>query len=292
VIRDCPLCGGAADERLRSHDRNRGIGSTRFTYRRCRACGTVFLADPPSDPGRFYPPSYYPIGHEDATSETEAAKLELLERFAAPGRLIEVGPGAGGFAAAAARAGWAVTGIEMDETACRHLRDIGVEAVRSAEPHVALRALPPARAIVLWHVLEHLAEPCALIEAAAAALEPRGVLIVAVPNPKAFGLRILGERWAHLDAPRHRFLIPASTLLERAQRAGLEPVALVGADRAGRDWNVFAWQQLLVRPDSGPRRRRVAFHAGVLTALALAPVERHGLRGSTYTAVLRQHGGP
>jgi SAM-dependent methyltransferase len=288
---NCPLCGGVADDALRSPDRNRRIGDDTFTYRRCRVCATLFLADPPEDLGRYYPEAYYPIGSQQATTETEAAKLELLARFATPpGRLIEIGPGAGGFAAAAAREGWSVTGIEMDERACENLRALGIEAIRSDEPQLALKDVEPARAIVLWHVLEHLAEPIELLSAAAAALEPGGVLVIAVPNPQAFGLRVLGARWPHLDAPRHRFLIPASTLLDHARTAGLEPVALTGSDRAGRDWNVFSWQGVLAPYGSSERRRRAAFYAAAGLAEVLAPIERGGLRSSTYTAVLRQHG--
>jgi SAM-dependent methyltransferase len=290
MIDRCRLCGGVTDARFRSPDRNLGVGDDVFTYRSCRACRTLYLADPPDDVGRYYPDRYYPIDAGVATDATEQAKLEVLGRFASPGRLIEVGPGAGGFAAAAVRQGWAVTGLEMDARACAHLRKLGVEAVQTAEPHVALRELAASRAIVLWHVLEHLADPWALVEAAAAALEPGGVLIIAVPNPQAFGLRLLRSHWPHLDAPRHRFLIPAHTLLERGRDAGLEPVALFGDDRAGRDWNVFAWQHTLLRPGSGPGRGRAAFYAGAIIALGLAPIERHGLRGSTYTAVFRQHG--
>jgi 2-polyprenyl-3-methyl-5-hydroxy-6-metoxy-1,4-benzoquinol methylase len=287
---DCPLCHGPAEPALVAVDRNRAVGDEAFAYRRCRACGTLFLADVPADLGRYYPPSDYPLDAAQA-DETEAAKLALVRRFVSGGRLVEVGPGAGGFAAAAQRSGFDVTAVEMDEAACRHLRErLGIEAIRSDRPHVALATLAPPRVVVLWHVLEHLEDPWALVDAAAARLEPGGALVLAVPNPQAFQLRVLGSRWAHLDAPRHRFLIPAHTLVARVTEAGLEPLAVVGADRTGRDWNVFGWQHALLRADSGERRRRAAFYVGALTALALAPVERRGLRGATYTAIFRKDG--
>ena len=289
----CPLCATPAPPFVRAPDRNRRVSDHRFTYARCPACATVFLTDPPADLGRYYPESYYALPAADAESETEQAKVALLREYTAPGRLVEIGPGPGGFAAEAKRQGFSVTGIEMDARACRHLRDVlGVEAIESDVPHVALRELAePADAIVLWHVLEHLEEPVALLEAAAARLAPGGVLLIAVPNPEAFQFRVLRSRWPHLDAPRHRSLIPAATLTEHARASGLERVGLTTADRAGTDWNVFGWQHTLVRPGLGRRRQRAAFYAGALTAAALAPVERRGLAGSTYTAVFRQTGG-
>jgi SAM-dependent methyltransferase len=290
--RPCPLCGGEGEPRLTAVDRNRAIGRERFEYRACRACATLHIAQVPADLGRYYPPDYYPIGSDDeAASESELAKVALLRRFADGGPLVEVGPGGGGFAAQALRDGFAdVRAIEMDARACEHLRSLGVQTVHSADPHLALAAMDPSRAIVLWHVFEHLTQPLELLRAAAANLEPGGVLLIAVPNPAAFQLRVLGARWPHLDAPRHLQLVPAATLVRVAGEAGLSPLALMGADRMGRDWNVFGWQQLVVRPHGPPKARRAAFYAAALLAELLAPVERGGLRGSTYTAVFRKDG--
>lgn len=289
--RPCPLCGGDGEPRLTAVDRNRAISRERFAYVACRDCATLYIAQVPADLGRYYPPDYYPTGAADAANESELAKVELVRRFAARGPLVEVGPGGGGFAAQAMRGGFAdVRAIEMDERACEHLRSLGVETVHSAEPHRALAAMAPSRAIVLWHVFEHLTQPLELLRAAAANLEPGGILLIAVPNPAAVQLRVLGARWPHLDAPRHLQLVPAPTLVRVAGRVGLSPLALTGSDRMGRDWNVFGWQHLLVRPHGPPQARRAAFYAAALLAEALAPVERGGLRGSTYTAVFRKDG--
>jgi SAM-dependent methyltransferase len=269
-------------------DRNRGIGDERFEYRTCAGCATLYLSELPRDLASYYPPAYYPIGAEHAAAESEHAKLELLRHFAPPGPLIEIGPGAGGFAAEALRGGYDVRAVEMDERACRHLGSLGVETVHSDAPHDALAAMAPSRAIVLWHVFEHLTEPLALLRAAAANLEPSGVLLLAVPNPGAFQLRVLGARWPHIDAPRHLQLVPSATLLRVAGEAGFAPLALTASDRTDRDWNVFGWQHVLVGLGSGPARRGAAFYAAAALAELLGPVERHGLRGSTYTAVFRK----
>lgn len=284
----CRICGDEGRHSFTTTDRNRVIGDRRFEYRTCRACATLYLAAVPADLGRYYPPDYYPLGDCREGNAAEQAKLALLRRFVRGGTLTEIGPGAGGFVTEAQRGGFAVRAIEMDARVCEHLRAIGVETLRSDAPHEPLAQLTPSRAIVLWHVFEHLGEPVELLRAAAANLEPGGVLLIAVPNPAAFGLRVLGARWPHVDAPRHLQFVPAGTLLRLGRAVDLTPLALLGADRAGRDWNVFGWQQLLLRPHSGPRRRRAAFVAGALLAEALAAIERHGLRGSTYTVVFRK----
>jgi SAM-dependent methyltransferase len=177
----------------------------------------------------------------------------------------------------------------MDPAACEHLRSaLGIEVVRSAAPERSLGALAPLRAVVAWHVLEHLPEPWALLEAAAAALEPGGVLVIATPNPAALGLRVLGGRWPHVDAPRHLFLLPHATVIERARPLGLAPAELTHTDAGGLHWNEFAWHYALRSPAIAPRADRVAQLAGRAIAAALAPVERRGLRGAAYTLVLRK----
>ena len=121
---------------------------------------------------------------------TERYKLALIEPHAKSGRLVEIGPGPGTFALAAREAGYDVTGIEMDARSCEHLRaSIGVGAVQTDSPAAALAELPRSNVIAMWHVLEHLRDPWACLDAAARNLEPGGVLAVAVPNPGAFQFR-------------------------------------------------------------------------------------------------------
>jgi 2-polyprenyl-3-methyl-5-hydroxy-6-metoxy-1,4-benzoquinol methylase len=288
----CPLCEGPSSFVFKTFDRNRRISDERFSYRLCERCGAIFLADPPEDLSRFYPDEYYVLptdGQLERALQSERYKLDLIRAYAPGGRLVEIGPGAGMFAHAARAEGYEVTGIEMDERACRHLREsIGVEAVQSDSPGSALAELPPSHAIAMWHVLEHLEDPWACLDAAASNLEPGGVLAVAMPNPGAFQFRLTRGRWPHVDAPRHLFLIPAGLLDERARAAGLEMVALTARDRGGKYWNRFGWQYLLMRPR--PSRPRLAFALafGLGLATLMAPIERTDLRGSTYTALLRK----
>lgn len=288
----CPLCQGPSSYAFEATDRNLGLGSERFAYHRCESCGALFLANVPSDLGAFYPDSYYVLPSRSGLLEfarLEAYKIELLRRHLRSGRVVEIGPGFGVFAHQAKDAGFHYTGIEMDERCCDYLRsEIGVEAIQSGLPHDTLAELPSSDAIALWHVLEHLPEPWRCLDSVAGNLTPGGLLLIAMPNPKALQFRVLGRRWPHVDAPRHLFLIPPDLLESRAREAGLEPVSLTSDDSGARQWNVFGWQHALLRPTSGAIATRAALAAAKATAAVLALFERRDLAGSTYTAVFRK----
>jgi 2-polyprenyl-3-methyl-5-hydroxy-6-metoxy-1,4-benzoquinol methylase len=281
----CPLCGAEAEAAFTTSDRNRALSRERFAYSRCTACGTYFLAQVPPDLGRYYPQEYYEVADPGRVARIEAPRLALIARYVSGGRLIEIGPGPGHFARAAREAGFEVTGIEMDAQCCARLERDGVTAIHTEAPEQALAALAPARAIAMWHVVEHLEHPWAVLEAAAARLEPGGVLAVAMPNPQSLQFRLLRGRWAHVDAPRHLFLIPYPALRSRLEELGLEVREVTSSDAVSRALNGMGWEFALRRfPARHPGTRPTRGAAGALT-LALAPFERRGLGGAAYTVI-------
>lgn len=291
----CPLCGAAAEHAFRVGDRNREITSEQFDYARCLSCRTVFLEQPPAALGRYYDNDYYAFADDGQPKwRGEATRLlsarwraSLLGRFASPGPLIEIGAGTGAFALACRDAGWQVSAIEMDERCCRFLRSEGVTAICSDEPVAQLQALGPARAIALWHVLEHVPDPASLLAAIAARLQPRGVLALGVPNTGSLQFRLMGGRWPHVDAPRHLSLVPLDALDAHCAELGLRRVFATTSDPEGKDYDRLGWAHGLsahpARDASGP-----GAHAGLALARLLAPVERRGLRGSSLTALFRK----
>jgi SAM-dependent methyltransferase len=293
----CPFCGGASEHAFFASDRNREISDERFDYARCGSCATVFIAEPPLDLSRYYEGDYY---HFDADGEplwrgneqrmrSAAYRIGLIADRVAPGHLIEIGPGTGAFASAAKGAGFDVSAIEMDERCCTYLREReGVTAICSDRPLEALASLPDARAVAMWHVLEHLPNPGEVFDAIVEKLQPGGVLAIGVPNPSSLQFRVLGSRWAHLDAPRHLCLIPPDALIRRGEQLGLSEVTITTNDPEGLEFNEFGWINALRRhPAEGRTSRLVGYSARALSE-ALAPLERTGNRGSTVTLVMRK----
>lgn len=262
---------------------------------RCTQCGTLALAKVPADLGRFYPSDYYrvPRGRAELIAiggTAERAKLALVRRFAPRGRMLEIGPATGAFLAVAQEDGYAVQAVEMDPECCTFLEgELGVDTVQSDDPIGALAELgTDFDVIALWQVIEHLPDPRSVIAAAAGALAPGGVLVLAAPNPGALGFRVLGSRWTHLDAPRHLFLLPLATLTRLGADNGLEPVLSTTDDVSARGWNTFGWRESLAGFAHRAAAVRVLRMLGALITLVLAPIERRGHNGSTYTLILRR----
>jgi SAM-dependent methyltransferase len=293
--RPCTFCGAASVYALTASDRNRETTSERFTYNRCTACGTVFMVDVPADLSRYYLGDYHgfrPDGvpewqHNPTLREVEAFRVRLLRRHVEPGALVDVGAGPGGFAAAATDAGFEVTAIEMDARCCEYLEnELGVRAIRSEEPIAQLRTLPPARVISLWHSLEHLRDPAEMLAVAAERLEPGGVLAIGVPNPRSLQFRLLGARWAHLDAPRHVCLIPEDALVSHLRSLGLRPLEATTGDPFGRVCSLHGWAYALRRrPARGETPPEVMRLAQAIT-IALGPIEHWRRRGAVLTLLL------
>jgi hypothetical protein len=125
------------------------------------------------------------------------------------GPVLDVGSGDGTLVRALRTSGREALGLER-EASGPDVRDASVEDVDGRWA-----------AVVFWHSLEHLPRPGAAIDRAASLLEPGGVVFVALPNSASVQARVFGDRWFHLDPPRHLVHLPAAALLDRLRSLGL-----------------------------------------------------------------------
>jgi SAM-dependent methyltransferase len=210
----CPACASDGVELWRTASASDPHLAAKDTYMlaRCSQCGTALTVDAGDDAsvaplyeGGRYRPARRLVDPliEPLRRMTEWDRMRYVARVPESARVLEVGSGDGRFLARLAASGYAVLGIEPSPSACRQARDRGV---RTLEERIEDAGVADASqdAVIMWHVLEHLADPAETVRRAHAWLAPGGRLIVAVPNIASVQARIGGDRWFHQDVPRHR----------------------------------------------------------------------------------------
>ena len=290
---ECSACKSGMAELFETRDYNHRVTAESFRYARCTDCGLISMVNVPADLGQYYPRDYHQIPENDAAVEAgvrhERYKMEILGRFTAGGRLLEIGPSWGAFCLLAKRAGFEVEAIEMDAECCEFLSSrLGIRTIRGTDETASVADASVPDAVAAWHVLEHLRQPWRLLDRLAQRLAAGGVMVLALPNPEAFQFRLFGRYWTHIDAPRHLHLVPPPVLRKRAEAAGLEQVFLTTSDEGGIGWNRFGWRGSLSNLADREVPRGLLRLAGGPVATLFAPIDDREGRGSAYTAVFRK----
>lgn len=223
---------------------NRGVPG-RFDYWE-GSDGHVFLGNVPDDLAPHYVGGYQriPVDERELTemAKVDAYRLAPVQRLVPEGRFLEIGPWIGLVSYSALQKGYDVSALEMDQRCVDLLNGVGVKTTQTTDPANALTQSSEKYDVIgLWHSIEHLPKPWDVIDAAAKALAPGGILVIAAPNPESAQMRLLRERWLHLDAPRHLHLLPISSFELIGARNGLVSVERTTDDELGRILERDGW---------------------------------------------------
>ena len=289
----CPNCKTHSVLYFRSKDYNRHVTEETFTHYRCLGCELIFISPIPENLGDYYPDTYHFLpdsaDYLEMASGHERYKIEIVQRFAKTGSLLEIGPSYGCFTYLAKKAGFGVDAIEMNSRCCEFLTNVvGVHAINSDDPVQALRQAGPYDVIALWHVIEHLPDAWETLDAICARVKPGGYVVLAAPNPDAFQFRLMGRYWPHVDAPRHVMLIPMKLLEDRMSGLGMKAELITTRDEGSLGWNTFGWEFFFGNLSSHKHVKRVLNRIGRLAAWILAPIESREGKGSAYTMVFKK----
>lgn len=237
---DCPLCGGGSRRVWR--EGRRALAA-------CAACGTVFLEAPPADPAAAYDTAYFSRWYVRFARGRAACTDGILSRVAGllppPGRLLDVGCGAGILLGAVRARGWEAVGQDVSPAAAALCRTRGFP-VHAGPLEDAPFADGSFDVVTLFDVAAHVAGLGRVLDRCRRLLAPDGRLVVKTPDHGRF---VLATARALSFTGRSRTLlhVPAQVLhfgraaLRRVLAAhGLEVVALVGA-REFSDVRMFPW---------------------------------------------------
>lgn len=176
----------------------------KFELHSCGVCGLQFWEPRDMPDAPWYEQMYG--GRDQRLLPLEPGHKYFLADPLAPrgGELLDIGCGTGNFLVASRKAGYRVTGTELDRNAARFAKErLGLERVFSltlaefAEQH----ADEKFDVITFFEVLEHQAAPARFLQKVKTCLRPGGTIALSVPNR---------ERWLTgpdvLDYPPNHFL--------------------------------------------------------------------------------------
>lgn len=222
------------------------ITGDRFLVARCHRCGLDVTAPVPESVERYYPSSYYGSGRrfnpiiEWLLNNLYAYRARQIESKQNPGKVLDIGCGRGLLLNKLRERGWEPRGTELSEEAAayaRHKLNLPVTTEELEECHFPDEEFD---LVILWHVLEHVEEPRAMLREVSRILKPGGVLLVAVPNFGSWESRWSGPGWFHLDVPRHLTHFTPRSLRGSLEQAGL---ALISTNFFSTEYDFFSFVQ-------------------------------------------------
>ena len=225
----CWVCGEHAEfGRLEARDADRGVDA--YCLILCPACRSGALEHPPSAQvlNRHYDLPYYGGGEAKFAAPLQAIVNLSTRRRAgsiwshlppAPAPVVlDLGCGRGSLLAELARLGARGIGLERAGPGL-----LGAQAgfeMRFGELTDQRFLAESFDAVVLWHSLEHLEHPRAVLAEVGRIIKPGGLLVIAVPNNASWQARFFGRRWFHLDLPRHLHFFGHAGLLHLLRQQG------------------------------------------------------------------------
>lgn len=340
----CEICGSGRFEEVTSAVDARRCTDTLFRVVKCAECGFHYLnpRPPAEEMEQYYPRNYYLNRGQERKVETAnrnpllrafyqsfhrwdhrrkrrdyERRVGLVERYRQEGEILDVGCGEGTFLANLSPLKWKRHGIDFSAYAIEEAKKERIENLCIG----GVLDLPfgdrSFDVITLWHVLEHIRDPKAVMKRVHALLKDSGVVILTVPNLEGLEMKVFRRlQDSCWEVPRHLYhftLKTLSRLLEETDFSILEINQKVMA-RSGSLLEGAVKKHLLsflkvlgVRyryaDRSSPLSRKISFNIyaallGVVTRFSYAVGSGLSLlftylgMGHTITVVCRKKSGP
>ena len=218
---ECPVC--------RSSDCVRHRPGAEPMMLRCRTCTLLWQPrhETHLDTAGRYEEAYYDAWGDLGLARmaklgTFARYLQLLERYATKGRILDVGCAMGSLLEVARARGWEARGVEVSEYSGGQARGLlGEDAIHIGALDDVPFALTQFQAVTMTDVLEHLPDPLTALRCCHELLAPGGCILVATPQVGSFSERLMGRFWFQLK-DEHLQLFTRKALVVALDLAGFE----------------------------------------------------------------------
>jgi SAM-dependent methyltransferase len=233
----CPVCGGEAFvPQAEGFDFELETCRNHWRFGRCATCGHIQLDPRPRAETlpAIYPPNYYSYNMEKTVGRLAMAGKAMLDAAKFRGFLallgrparsyLDIGCGDLKYLEVMRRHGIPperLYGLELDTGVVAKARARGYQVFQERAEDA--RSLPEAAidVITMFHVIEHVADPAAVLRSVARWLAPGGILVIETPNRAALDARLFARRyWGGYHIPRHWHLFDRRGLTRLLEAEG------------------------------------------------------------------------
>ena len=255
TLEKCPLCD--------THTL-KPSSTGRVQVYKCTNCSIVT-----SPPNIVQPTSYYEQEYSLTSTVRNSTEFHRYFRYPEyqrllglvttkakpPSTLLDIGCDHGYFLDDARRYGFHTIGVEPSDRGRRYAHSIGLHVEQSLNDVTEMSDV-----VTMWHVLEHIANPKAVLQDISSKMNAHGWLFVRVPDYASIPSRILKDKWIWFQPHHHAIHYTRRTLRHVLETSGFE----VHSIRSQRP-NSFATMR--------------AYHLAVNVMRTAHGLQRPGLRG-------------
>ncbi len=139
-----------------------------------------------------------------------------------PGKVVDVGCGAGRFLRRMQKRGWAAEGVEFDPKAAQKVTARYGIRVHVGDLRTSALAENAYDVVTMNQVMEHVFDPRATLSECLRVLKPGGKLVMTTPNVNSVGAGEFGPWWRGWEPPRHLHLFSVDALKRLTLQCGFE----------------------------------------------------------------------
>lgn len=191
----------------------------------CVDCGLVYHDPQMTRKGRdlFYASGYFELQNDKADADARDKMYEIeigfLEKYVKGGKILDVGCG-GGFLLNKFGPEWTKHGIEFDHVAAEHARSVLKLDVKDGEVNEVSYPEHFFDVVVMRGVIEHMADPKAMLKHMLPWLKPNGLLyITSTPNTESLCAELYREKWKLFTAD-HQIHFSKKTIVGLGKELG------------------------------------------------------------------------
>lgn len=230
---NCPVCRQRAELWSVASDREYFSVPGEFSYYNCQHCQTIFIHPVPVDLlGHIYPANYYSFVNKGKNIVVSLKEWldrrffkKILRRIKDESlHVLDIGGGTGWMLDILRKAEPRITYTQVVDI--DHHAGITAEANGHAYFHGTMEAFQTDQRfhlILMLNLVEHVADPLAIIKKAETLLAPGGKIVIKTPNTDSWDARLFQKSyWGGLHAPRHWIIFSEKSFRLMLQSTGLK----------------------------------------------------------------------